>query len=94
MKKTLSIFLIMLVIIGMFASCNVNEEPTNTDTNSDNTSSDTGTDTSVNANLHEKYGNKVYFAIEEKDIYYSEIREYEKVSNCFDIPKDAEGLKK
>lgn len=97
MKKMLSIFLIMLVIIGMFASCNVSEEHTNANTN-DNTSTDATNDTDISVDnsteLYEKHGNKVYIECVEKDLYYPEIREYEEVSNCFDIPLNENGTKK
>ena len=108
MKKFLLITIIVLMISGMLASCNTNistgtnsninnevDERSDTGSNGDSdTSNDSNTDTNIIVGLYEKYGNKVYFANEGKDIYYPEIREYEKVSNCFDIPKDANGLKK
>ncbi|MBR2444148.1 MAG: hypothetical protein IKB27_01975 [Clostridia bacterium] len=103
MKKLLLNLFIVLVIAGMFASCNVPGENVSTGTGSSaetgtNSSTDTGSgivpDNEGDYNLKEKYGNRVYFEYEEKDIYYTEIRKYEEVSNCFDIPLDAIKLKK
>lgn len=107
MKKMFLLILAVLMLIGICSSCNLNNADTNSNntteiekvidigSNADfDSSNDSNTDNNIDTELYEKYGNKVYFAIEEKDIYYPEIREYEKVSNCFDIPKDAEGFKK
>ena len=96
--KKLFIILTLLLCIAL-AACDASEEQPDATTNC-NTSSSTASDTSDNFDnctevyFYEKYGNSVYFAHEEKDTYYSEIREYEKVSNCFDIPKDADGFYK
>ena len=106
MKKTPMILSLIVVICLILSSCNsIGNTDTSNNSNSDmnynqgvsssiDVSDDIPTDIVEPIELYEKYGNNVYFAIEEKDIYYPEIREYEKVSNCFDIPKDAEGFKK
>lgn len=106
MKKLFSMMLVMLMLIGMLVSCNADNTDTNSNTDgetdtSENSNTDSGisndsntdTNTNVNAELYEKYGNNVYFEYEEKDIYYPEIRRYEEISNCFDIPLE-NGTKK
>ena len=105
MKKLFSMLIVTFILIGIFSSCNSNDTDTNskTDNSTDislNDGSDISNDSSIdinsniNSNLHEKHGNKVYIGYEEKDIYYPEIREYEEVSDCFDIPLGEDGLKK
>ncbi len=103
MKKIISIVLLMLILICLLASCSIYN--TNTDTNTlkdsqvdigtDSTNTDSNSDTSSNIVkpnlLCEKYGDKVYFSIEENDKYYYEIKDYEQVTDCFEIPKDEGG---
>ena len=61
---------------------------TNTDTSSD-TNTNTSTDTDVEVEQSEKQANQVYFSYEKKENnYYPEIRYYEEIKECFEIPKD------
>ena len=64
------------------------ETETNTDTSSD-TNTNTSTDTDVEVEQSEKQANQVYFSYEKKENnYYPEIRYYEEIKECFEIPKD------
>ena len=109
MKKTLSLFLIMIVTVLIFVSCNGETTidldataniVTSNNSTLNNTNIDSNGDTNNNlkndnsSELCEKYGNKVYFGCEEKTTYYSEIREYKEISNCFEVPSDENGTKK
>ena len=107
MKKLLSIILALLMLVGILASCGNYESP---DENPDDTGSNdetTGGEDSELENdpenkpseentpvLSEKSGNQVYFAFEEKKDYYTEIKDYVEITDCFEIPKDENGYKK
>lgn len=86
--------LIILILIGTLSSCNNIDTSSNinTDTNTDidtSTNVDTDVDVSEPAIPYEKYGNKVYFALEENEnIYYTEIRDYEETETPIDFPKE------
>lgn len=88
------------MLLSLLVSCNGavdGNTETYTDSNDDTqTSISTNTNTDIVEPLlpYEKYGNKVYFAFEEKDIYYSEIENYEEIESCFEIPLDNDGHKK
>ena len=41
--------------------------------------------------LSEKSGNQVYFAFEEKKDYYTEIKNYVEITDCFEMPRDENG---
>ena len=107
MKKLLSIILILLMLVGILASCgsyeSPDENPANTGSNEETTgggNSDLENDSENNPNeeninvLSEKNGNQVYFAIKEKKEYYTEIKNYVEIGECFEIPKDENGHKK
>ena len=100
MKKIVLSMLAFLTICVLLVSCNDNSGDTglSTDTSagvSINVDGTNNTDTKVEGEgsilPYEKYGNKVYFAFEKKDIYYSEIMQYEFVSECFKMPMNEEG---
>ena len=78
MKKLFSIMLVMLMLIGILASCNKSNNETSSNTNN-NTNISSNSDISSDSNnagavnpleSYEKYGNKVYFAFEEKESNY------------------------
>ena len=107
MKKLFSIILALLMLVGILASCgnyeSPDKNPANTGSNGETTgggNSNLGNDPENNPNeentpvLSEKSGNQVYFAIEEKKDYYTEIKDYVEITDCFEIPSDENGYKK
>ena len=106
MKKTILMLFLAIMLIGILASCSIYN--TNTDTNTlkdsqvdistDSTKADSNKDTNSNIVmpdlLCEKYGDKVYFSIEENNKYYYEIKDYEQVTDCFEIPTEEDGTYK
>ncbi|MBQ7761381.1 MAG: hypothetical protein IJ400_04925 [Clostridia bacterium] len=99
MKKVFLMALVMFVLAGVLVSCNANHKSSNIETGTEsypgedsvNSGSNLENDPQKDIMLSEKSGNKVYFSVEKKDIYYPEIRNYEQVASCFEIPKDDNG---
>lgn len=99
MKKLILMLFFVIMLIGILPSCSIYNTNTDTNTLKDSQveiSTDSNSDTNSNIGkpnlLCEKNGDKVYFSIEKEDKYYFEINDYEEISNCFEIPKDENGV--